>query len=181
LTNDFQQLEGTSGDGVAIVKIEGAETEGSMKIYGTNNIAQQFTPDKKYRVYEAWISLSRVGTFADDANLRVSLCNNNAGVPNNTDIALAYEVKLNSIPELKTDNVFVFQLKAPVNNSSTYWIKVKFVSNVGDASNYIKYYYNSNASSYSGGVLKESSDGTTWSEPADDGDLGLQIWGIETL
>ncbi|MCX7677829.1 MAG: hypothetical protein N2316_01280 [Spirochaetes bacterium] len=175
----FQQLEGVSPEGVKVVEVLGGEMPGMQKIFKKMAVAQQFTPHKKYLLYEMRIVLSRKGSFFDSDNLKVALCYDNADTPTSPSGYYAYDVKLNAISEEKSEHIFVFKNRPIVYAGNKYWIKVYFAnSEIGDnANNYIVFYHTP-GDAYPSNYLK-TFDGTQWNEVT--ADMGITIWGKEQL
>jgi hypothetical protein len=179
LDDSFQQLEGVSPEGVKVVEITSATTAGAQKIYKNNAVAQQFTPSKKYLLYEVRIVLSRVGSFLDEDKLKVAFCYDSSGNPGAASGYYAYDVKLNTISAERSEHIFVFNNRPTVQAGTKYWIKVYFANtDIGDESNCILF-YRTDSDAYSGNSLK-TYDGSSWSEVSN-ADLGITIWGKEQL
>lgn len=179
LDDSFQALEGVSTEGQKVVEITGAETPGTQKIYKNTAVAQQFTPAKKYLLYEVHIVLSRAGSFLDADTLKVAFCYDSSDNPSAPSGFYAYDVKLNAISADRSEHVFVFNNRPTVNAGTKYWIKVYFAdTSVGDINNYIEFYQTS-SDSYSGNSLK-TYNGSSWSSDLG-ADLGITIWGREQL
>ncbi len=179
--NSFEKLEGVSSEGVKVVEITGAETPGTQKIYTDKAVAQQFTPTKKYLIYEVRLVLSRAGNFLDMDTLKVAFCNDKSNDPSSVLSGyFTYNVRLNAISAERSEHVFVFKNRPTVSAGTKYWIKVYFAdTSIGDGStNYILFYQTS-GDAYSGNYLK-TYDGSAWSEVSN-ADLGITIWGKEQL
>lgn len=180
LDDNFQQLEGVSTEGQKVVEITGAETPGTQKIYGNKAVAQQFTPTKKYLLYEVRIVLSRTGSFLDTDKLKVAFCYDSSDSPSAPSGFFAYDVKLNAITTNRSEHIFVFNNRPTVNAGTKYWIKVYFAdTSIGDETNNHILFYQTNADAYSGNYLK-TYNGSAWSEVSN-ADLGITIWGKEQL
>lgn len=179
LDDSFQKLEGVSSEGQKVVEIIGAETAGTQKIYKQNAVAQQFTPTKKFLLYEVRLVLSRAGNFLENDTLKVAFCYDNSNNPQVPSGYFTYDVKLNAISASRGEHIFVFNNRPTVNAGTKYWIKVYFAdTSIGDENNYILFYQTSN-DAYSTNYLK-TYDGSSWSEVSN-ADLGITIWGKEQL
>jgi hypothetical protein len=179
LDDSFQQLEGVSPEGVKVVEITGATTAGAQEIYKNNAVAQQFTPNKKYILYEVRIVLSRVGSFLDEDKLKVAFCYDSSDNPGAASGYYAYDVKLNAISAERSEHIFVFNNRPTVQAGTKYWIKVYFANtDIGDASNCILFYH-TDSDAYPGNYLKIY-NGSSWSKVSN-ADLGITIWGKEQL
>ncbi len=180
LDDSFQQLEGVSSEGQKVVEITGAETLGTQKIYSNRAVAQQFTPAKKYLLYEVRIVLSRAGSFLDADKLKVAFCYDSSESPSAPSGFYAYDVKLNAISADRSEHIFVFNNRPTVNANTKYWIKVYFANtSIGDESNNHVLFYTTSSDVYSGNYLKTYYD-FEWNEVSN-ADLGITIWGKEQL
>ena len=180
LDDSFQQLEGVSPEGQKIVEITGAETPGVQKIYQKKAVAQQFTPAKKYLLYEVRIVLSRAGSFLDADKLKVAFCYDNSESPNAPSGFFAYDVKLNAISSERSEHIFIFNNRPTVNANQKYWIKVYFANtSIGDETSNHVLFYTTSSDAYTGNYLKTYDD-SKWNEVSN-ADLGITIWGKEQL